>query len=97
MTEGTALDASEIVDGAPVESERPTPKERKFDLSITEGPLGRAVWKIAWPTMLTNVIAGMQNLVDQIMVGNLIGYKANAAIGVSNQIFILVIVFISSV
>ena len=72
------------------------PPKRKFDRSITEGPLSRAVWKIAWPTMLTNVIAGMQNLVDQIMVGNLVGYKANAAIGVSNQIFILVIVFISS-
>ena len=72
------------------------PPKKQFDRSITEGPLARAVWKIAWPTMLTNVIAGMQNLVDQILVGNLIGYKANAAIGVSNQIFILVIVFISS-
>ncbi len=70
--------------------------KKKYDRSIVEGPLARAVWKIAWPTMLTNVIAGMQNLVDQILVGNLVGYKANAAIGVSNQIFILVIVFISS-
>lgn len=68
----------------------------RFDRTIVEGPLGRAVWKIAWPTMLTNVIAGLQGLVDHIMVGNLIGYTANAAIGVSWQIFLVVIVFISS-
>ena len=98
MTEtAAALDTADIVDNIVSAAETPQPAKPKFDRSITEGPLGRAVWKIAWPTMLTNVIAGMQNLVDQIMVGNLIGYKANAAIGVSNQIFILVIVFISSV
>lgn len=68
----------------------------RYDRSIVEGPLGRAVWKIAWPTMLTNVIAGMQGIVDHIVVGNVVGYKANAAIGVSWQIFLVVIVFISS-
>jgi putative MATE family efflux protein len=54
------------------------------------------VWKLAWPTMLTNMIGGLQGMVDQALVGNLIGYKANAAIGVSSQIFIIVIIFISS-
>jgi putative MATE family efflux protein len=73
------------------------PAGRKFDRSITEGPLGRAVWKIAWPTILTNIIAGLQGMVDQVLVGNLVGYQANAAIGVSWQIFLLVIVFISSI
>jgi putative MATE family efflux protein len=46
--------------------------------------------------MLTNIIGGLQGMVDQAMVGHLIGYKANAAIGVSSQIFIIVIIFISS-
>src|ERR1700674_2271 len=73
------------------------PERRKYDRSIVEGPLGRAVWKLAWPTMLTNIIGGLQGMVDQAMVGNLIGYKANAAIGVSSQIWIIVIIFISSV
>src|SRR6476661_8179404 len=82
---------------SPTAEAAPAAPRRAYDRSIIEGPLGRAVWKIAWPTMLTNVIAGMQNVVDQILVGNLIGYKANAALGVSNQIFILVIVFISSI
>ena len=71
-------------------------KTSKFDRSIVEGPLGAAVWKIAWPTMLTNAIAGMQGMVDHVLVGNLVGFKANAAIGVSFQIFLVVIVFISS-
>jgi putative MATE family efflux protein len=35
-------------------------------------------------------------MVDHVLVGNLVGYQANAAIGVSWQIFLVVIVFISS-
>lgn len=82
---------------APVPEKPPaaTPKSR-YDRSIVEGPLRPAVWKIAWPTMLTNVIGGLQGIVDHALVGNLVGFKANAAIGVSWQIFIVVIVFISS-
>ena len=76
----------------------PIPASRKprYDRSIVEGPLRPAVWKIAWPTMLTNVIGGLQGMVDHALVGNLVGFKANAAIGVSWQIFLVVIVFISS-
>jgi MATE family, multidrug efflux pump len=61
-----------------------------------EGPLGPAVWKIAWPTMLTNIIGGMQGIVDHVLVGHLVGYQGNAAIGVSWQIMLVVIVFIGS-
>jgi putative MATE family efflux protein len=71
-------------------------KIRKFDRSIVEGPLGPAVWRLAWPTMLQNVIAGLQGIIDHAMVGHFVGYNANAAIGVSWQIIIVVIVFISS-
>jgi putative MATE family efflux protein len=46
--------------------------------------------------MLTNAIGGLQGIVDHVLVGNLVGYQANAAIGVSWQIFLVVIVFISS-
>ena len=69
---------------------------RRYDRSIVDGPLGLAVWNIAWPTMLTNIIGGLQGIIDHAMVGNLVGFTANAAIGVSWQIFIVVIVFISS-
>ena len=52
---------------------------------------------LAWPTMLQNVVGGLQGIVDQAMVGHYVGVAGNAAIGVSLQIFILVIVFVASV
>jgi putative MATE family efflux protein len=72
------------------------PERRRYDRSIVDGPLAPAVWKIAWPTMLANIIGGLQGIIDHAMVGNLVGFTGNAAIGVSWQIFIIVIVFISS-
>src|ERR1700730_1503937 len=69
---------------------------QKFDRSIVEGPIGRALWRLAWPTMLQNVVAGVQGIIDHIMVGHYVGYTANAAIGVSWQIIIVVIGFMTS-
>ena len=46
--------------------------------------------------MLTNIIGGLQGLVDHVMVGHFVGFNGNAAIGVSWQIFLVVIVFIAS-
>jgi putative MATE family efflux protein len=59
--------------------------------------LQQAVWKLALPAMLTNIIGGLQGIVDHIMVGHFVGFTGNAAIGVSWQIFLVVIVFISSI
>src|ERR1051325_11747096 len=72
------------------------PPAARYDRSIVDGPLRPAVWKIAWPTMLTNAIGGLQGMGDNVLVGRLVGYQGNAAIGVSWQIFLVVIVFISS-
>jgi putative MATE family efflux protein len=72
------------------------PERRRYDRSIIEGPLRPAVWKIAWPTMLTNIVGGLQGIVDHALVGNFVGYTGNAAIGVAWQIILIVIVFISS-
>jgi putative MATE family efflux protein len=74
----------------------PPPPRRLYDRSIVDGPLLPAVWKIAWPTMLQNVIGGLQGIIDHVMVGHYVGYTANAAIGVSWQVFLVVIVFVSS-
>ena len=46
--------------------------------------------------MLQNIIGGAQGIVDHVMVGHLVGYTGNAAIGVAWQIFLVVIVFIVS-
>ena len=69
---------------------------KSFDRTIVDGPIARAVWMLAWPTMLQNVISGLQGVVDHALVGHLVGYTGNAAIGVSLQIFIIVIVFLNS-
>jgi len=74
----------------------PPPKKSKFDRRITDGPIPGAVWRLAWPTMLQNVIGGLQGIVDHAMVGNIVGFTGNAAIGVAWQIFLVVIVFITS-
>ena len=68
----------------------------RYDRSIIEGPLRSAVWKLAWPTMLTNALGGVQGIIDHVLVGHFVGFTGNAAIGVANQIFIVVIVFIMS-
>ncbi|HLJ25500.1 MAG TPA: MATE family efflux transporter [Candidatus Angelobacter sp.] len=85
----TAVDASR-----PAAAQKIPPQ--KFDRSIVEGPITSAVWRLAWPTMLQNVIAGLQGIIDHTMVGHYIGYTANAAVGVSLQMIIVVIVFINS-
>ena len=71
-------------------------KRPRFDRSIVEGPIAAAVWKIAWPTVLQNAIGGLQGIVDHALVGHYVGFTGNAAIGVSWQIFLVIIVFISS-
>lgn len=73
------------------------PKGKAFDRSIVDGPILGAVWKIAWPTVLQNVIGGMQGIVDHAMVGHYVGFTGNAAVGVSFQIFLVVIVFVMSI
>jgi putative MATE family efflux protein len=73
---------------------RPAP--RKLDRSLVEGPIAPAVWKMAWPTVLQNAIGGLQGIIDHAMVGHYVGFTGNAAIGVSWQIFLVVIVFIAS-
>ncbi len=75
----------------------PKPAQKKFDRRIIDGPLPQAVWMLAWPTMLQNIIGGLQGVIDHALVGHYVGLNANAAIGVSLQLFILVIVFVASV
>jgi putative MATE family efflux protein len=47
--------------------------------------------------MLTNILGGLQGMVDHVMVGHYIGYAGNAAIGVATQLLIMVVAFIMSV
>src|SRR6266516_4262903 len=82
---------------APAPAPAPPHAGKPLLRSIVSGPIARAVWMLAGPTMLQNVIGGLQGLVDHAMVGRFVGYAGNAAIGVAIQIFIVVIVFVMSV
>lgn len=73
-----------------------TSPPRSIDRSIVEGPIGPAVWKMAWPSVVQNVIAGAQGMIDHALVGHLVGFAGNAAMGVGYQVFLVVMVFISS-
>jgi putative MATE family efflux protein len=75
----------------------PAAKTKPFDRTIIEGPIIAAVWMIAWPTVLQNVIGGAQGIIDHALVGHLVGYAGNAAVGVSFQIFLVVITFVMSI
>ncbi len=94
MTDALAPAAAKPL--TPATSLPPAGLTGRYDRSIIDGPLPSAVWKLAWPTMLTNIIGGLQGLVDHILVGHFVGFRGNAAIGVALQIFIVVIVFIMS-
>jgi len=73
------------------------PKAKPFDRTIVEGPILAAVWIVAWPTVLQNLIGGAQGIIDHALVGHLVGYAGNAAVGVSWQIFLVVITFMMSI
>ena len=45
---------------------------------------------------MQNAISGLQGVIDHVMVGHYVGYQGNAAIGVSWQIFVVVVVFVAS-
>lgn len=89
-------DQSVLKSPATVAAPIPGKKRQRFDRSIIDGPIASAVWKIAWPSVLQNTIGGLQGIVDHALVGHYVGFTGNAAIGVSWQIFLVVIVFISS-
>src|SRR5207247_10638405 len=72
----------------------PPRPSRPLDRSIVEGPIPSAVWLIAWPTALQNLIGGLQGVVDHALVGRFEGYAGNAALGVAIQIFIVVIALV---
>ena len=46
--------------------------KKSFDRSLVEGPILKSVWKLAWPTMLQNVIAGLQGIIDHTLVDKIL-------------------------
>ena len=73
---------------------------KPFDEQLVSGSVLRSVWKLSWPLVLLNLVNGMHGFVDHVLVGHFIGggnNAANAAIGVAWQVFLVVVVFVSSI
>lgn len=71
----------------------------KFDDELVSGSILRSVWKLSWPIVLLQLINGVNQLLGHVFVGQYVqsdGNAANAAIGVSWQFFLVVVVFVSS-
>ena len=72
---------------------------KPFDEELVSGSITRSVWKLAWPMVALNLVNGLHGLVDHILVGNFVVSEdkaANAAIGVAWQLFLVIVVLISS-
>ena len=73
---------------------------KQFDQELTSGSLLRSVWKIAWPVVLLNLINGMPPMLNQMLIGRFeeaTNNAANSAVGTAWQVFLVVVVFISSI
>lgn len=72
---------------------------KQFDEELVSGSIVRSVWKLAWPIVLLQLVNGVHQLVDHILVGNFVpssNNAANAAIGDSWILFLVVAVFVAS-
>jgi putative MATE family efflux protein len=69
---------------------------KKFDEEIVSGGTFRSIWKVAWPVIITQLIANVHGIIDQVLVGHKDGFEGQAAIGASWQLFLVIVVFLSS-
>lgn len=69
---------------------------KAFDRDLVSGSITRSVWKLAWPLVMLNLVNGLHGFIDHILVGHFVGYEANAGIGVAWSIFLVIVVFVSS-
>ncbi|MCX8064648.1 MAG: MATE family efflux transporter [Candidatus Hydrogenedentes bacterium] len=72
---------------------------KQFDREIVSGNIFNSLWKLTWPLVLLNLVNGLHGFIDQILVGHFVkvpNNAGNAAIGVSWQVFMVVVVFIAS-
>ncbi len=70
---------------------------KQFDDELISGSIYRSVWKLAWPVVLAQLISGIHGFINQVMVAHYVDdHAANAAIGISWQLFLVMVVFIVS-
>lgn len=68
-------------------------ENRKKDGILTEGSLWKAIWVMSWPLMLTTICSSLVGLTDVKVAGTL-GSAQQAAVGISEQVLFLYMIFI---
>src|SRR2546427_13030195 len=74
----------------------PSVGSKPLDRSIVEGLIPRAVWMLAWPTMLQNLIGGLQGMGDHALEGHFVGDAGHAPVGGAVPIFLRLLAFVLS-
>ncbi len=62
------------------------PRSKRLDTDMTEGNSTKLILKFAAPLMLGNLFQQLYNTVDSLVVGNLVGKEALAAVGSTSSI-----------
>ena len=69
--------------------EDPAKQVRMAEEPLAAEPVGRLLWKYALPTVISTLIGSLYNIVDQIFIGQRIGFLGNAATTVAYPLTIL--------
>lgn len=77
------------------ETSEPTEEEKRA-APLVHGSLWQAIWVMSWPLLVTTVSASVIGMVD-VQVAGYLGASAQAAVGLSEQVMFLFMVFIMSV
>lgn len=67
--------------------------KKRTALDLTEGPVLRKLMMFAIPLIINTVVQTLYSTVDKIMVGQLVGSQAMAAVGASSQPLLLIVHF----
>ncbi len=79
------------------ESSESAPNQPKSTAApLVEGSLWRAIWIMSWPLVLTTLASSLVGLTD-VNVAQHLGSAAQAAVGVSEQIIFVFMVFLMSI
>ncbi|HOV32770.1 MAG TPA: MATE family efflux transporter [Candidatus Hydrogenedens sp.] len=73
---------------------------KRFDPEIVSGSVLNSLWKLTWPLVLLNLANGVHGFIDQVLIGHFVPGEdnaGNAAVGVSWQLFIAMVVLIASI
>ncbi|MGQ9698375.1 MAG: MATE family efflux transporter [Armatimonadota bacterium] len=98
-SEGSVDRADETVGPEVMALEVPEPVGERLSTvdAITTGNVRKAVWNLAWPTLVANVLMTLTGVLNAFFVGQLGSRDAMAAVGWAEQILMVIFSVVMSV